>query len=204
LQDGSRILGQSEISHPRATTISSNINETISSPLVVNKQVKDKLSTPINYVFYLNEYFQEIQPEVNPNVIHKIIELENIVYGIGSLYTSIIPCLILKGIGETIANLKKSKILMLNSETDRETFDMTAIDIIYAITTALNRRKNNFLPKDYITHIFIPKNCNFQIDHIKIQGLGINIIDIQSYKSDNGFISYDEEHLLTSLYSILV
>jgi hypothetical protein len=85
---------------------------------------------------------------------------------------SIIPCLILKGVGEAISAQKGNKILILNGYNDRfvitaldlvyhsfgslcrETADMTAIDFIIAITKALNRGEQlNFSPNQYITHV---------------------------------------------------
>lgn len=59
-------------------------------------------------------------------------------YSIGSLYTSLMPCLALRGVGECIAkstNLK-SKILLLNNVPDRETPGYTATDFVTAIHQA--------------------------------------------------------------------
>jgi 2-phospho-L-lactate transferase/gluconeogenesis factor (CofD/UPF0052 family) len=44
-----------------------------------------------------------------------------IVYGIGSLYTSILPSLILRGVGEAVADRDCPKVLLLNGCHDRET-----------------------------------------------------------------------------------
>lgn len=44
-----------------------------------------------------------------------------IVYGMGSLYTSICPTLILNGVGEAIAGSGAAKVLVLNGFHDRET-----------------------------------------------------------------------------------
>jgi len=52
----------------------------------------------------MNDYFQEIVPVVNPNVLKKLDTTGCvIVYGMGSLYTSLIPNLVLPGVGESIA-----------------------------------------------------------------------------------------------------
>ncbi len=52
---------------------------------------------------------------------------------------SIVPLLVLRQVGETIANKSGPKLLVLNGHNDRETFGMTAIHFINAITNALNR-----------------------------------------------------------------
>ena len=55
--------------------------------------------------------------------------------------TSIVPIVILKGVGKAIANdiiqekggRKKKRILLLNGVNDRETFGMTAADFVRVI-----------------------------------------------------------------------
>jgi 2-phospho-L-lactate transferase CofD len=55
----------------------------------------------------------------------------------GSLYTSIIPSLVLDGVGKAIRESKCQKILLLNSCPDRETSGLSAVDYVVAITKAL-------------------------------------------------------------------
>jgi 2-phospho-L-lactate transferase/gluconeogenesis factor (CofD/UPF0052 family) len=54
-------------------------------------------------------------------VVNEVTGAEVIIYGMGSLYTSICPTLILKGVGETIAASPAAKVLILNAFHDRET-----------------------------------------------------------------------------------
>ncbi|KAF9318178.1 hypothetical protein BG006_003238, partial [Podila minutissima] len=54
------------------------------------------LQSRIDRLYYINEYGQEIFPPPNPKLLCALAEMETLVYSIGSLYTSIIPCLILK------------------------------------------------------------------------------------------------------------
>lgn len=161
LEDGHILRGQCEISHPgqrqsnrsrvmnpidafsklaipnspiTATDESSNAN------LIFSKTEEEKLSSAIRRIYYMNEYGQEIYPLPNPKVIEQLKELNTLVYSIGSLYTSILPCLILRGIGKAIAKSRtlKQKILILNGSPDRETDGYTAVDFIGTITNALN------------------------------------------------------------------
>ena len=48
-------------------------------------------------------------------------DADAIVYGMGSLYTSIAPSLILRGVGEAVAARACAKVLLLNGCHDRET-----------------------------------------------------------------------------------
>ncbi|KAL3774715.1 hypothetical protein ACHAWO_011415 [Cyclotella atomus] len=65
----------------------------------------------------------EINPDPNPLVLDAISNANCIVYGCGSLFTSVIPSLVLPGVGEAIADSDGlvPKILLLNGWHDRET-----------------------------------------------------------------------------------
>ncbi|KAI9026523.1 hypothetical protein CLU79DRAFT_698377 [Phycomyces nitens] len=108
--------------------------------LVFSKSTKESLPAAIDRVYYINEYGQEIYPIPNPKVIVQLATSTTLVYSIGSLYTSILPCLILRGVGNAIARSPtlRHKILMLNGHNDRETGDFCGIDFIKKITEALN------------------------------------------------------------------
>ena len=63
----------------------------------------------------------QIFPAANAEVLRSISETSAVVYGCGSLYTSICPSLILAGMGEHVAALRRPKVLFLNGTIDRET-----------------------------------------------------------------------------------
>ncbi|KAI8969036.1 hypothetical protein BDF20DRAFT_892934 [Mycotypha africana] len=161
LEDGQILRGQCEISHPglNQTCIkSTNPIDAFSklalpnSPLqgsyedgpngnlIFSKSTDEKLSAPISRIYYMNEYGQEIYPIPNPKVLDHLSKRSDLVYSIGSLYTSILPCLILRKVGHTIAHSStlRRKILILNGTPDRETEGYTALDFIGTITNALN------------------------------------------------------------------
>ena len=116
----------------------------------------DSLPARIERIWYINPYGQEISPFANPKAVNVVKSAEAIIYSIGSLYTSIVPCLILRGIGEAIASVAstssgvgianlagipsgvnaangaagttaKPKILILNGSLDRETGPRTSL-----------------------------------------------------------------------------
>ncbi|KAI7862577.1 hypothetical protein BDF14DRAFT_1854013 [Spinellus fusiger] len=103
----------------------------------------EKLHSPIERIFYMNEYGQEIYPLPNPKVLVQLSIKKTLVYSIGSLFTSILPCLVLRGVGNAIVQSTslKHKILLLNGSNDRETSDYTALNFITAITNSLNQSK---------------------------------------------------------------
>lgn len=74
--------------------------------IAFQKDLIEDLPSRIDRIWYINPYGQEIRPAANPKVIDKINGTQCVIYSIGSLYTSIIPCLILKDVG------KRSQILV--------------------------------------------------------------------------------------------
>ncbi|KXJ89059.1 hypothetical protein Micbo1qcDRAFT_14043 [Microdochium bolleyi] len=82
------------------------------------------LPARIDRIWYINPYGHEIWPPANPKVVRTILDdASAVIYSIGSLYTSIVPSLVLRGVGSALANSRsvKHKILILNSSLDRET-----------------------------------------------------------------------------------
>jgi hypothetical protein len=116
------------------------IDDNMNANLFFSKQVDEKLASPIDRIYYINEYGQEIYPVPNPKVVSQLSSKKTLVYSIGSLYTSLIPCLVLRGVGNAVVQSQslKHKILLLNGTNDRETNDYTALDFINAIASALN------------------------------------------------------------------
>ncbi|ESK98117.1 maternal effect embryo arrest 18 protein [Moniliophthora roreri MCA 2997] len=154
LENGERLVGQCEISHPvvkqpsaSATAIEecSPIDSVISQPQNVmfehdSKYQFEHLSSRISRLLYINAYGMKIHPSPNPEYISSIGTSDVFVYSCGSLWTSIIPCLALRGVGPAIARSRslRAKVLLLNSENDRETDGYTAVDYVQAITRTLN------------------------------------------------------------------
>lgn len=162
LEDGHTLRGQCEISHPgqpqahrksmnpidafsklalpTSPQISNNEEPLLNGNLVFSKCTEEKLSAAIARIYYMNEYGQEIYPLPNPKILDHLTNRTDLVYSIGSLYTSILPNLILRKVGHAIAHSPslRHKILILNGTTDRETDGYTALDFIGTITNALN------------------------------------------------------------------
>ncbi|KAI9316174.1 hypothetical protein BX666DRAFT_2136568 [Dichotomocladium elegans] len=169
LANGETLAGQNEISHPPAKQPSSTgsrrpptpgcrwthanpieafshlaLNARSSSNLFFDKAACEELAAPIERINYINQYGQEIYPVPNPKFISQLSSKHTLIFSIGSLYTSIVPCLILRHVGNTIAHSSslKRKILLLNGSNDRETSGYTAMDFIQTITAALNQSRN--------------------------------------------------------------
>ena len=209
LDSGTIIVGQHAISHPSA------------EEHVVDKSVWDQLEHPIRRIFYLSSEGDtkehEVAPVANPRVVGELEKADAIVYGMGSLYTSICPCLILKGTGEAIAARNCPKILVLNGVMDREMSGslshegpMKASDVILAITDALNRRgasskvgELRHVPSRYITKIIVPKGGPIEVDVESLKELGIKFVEeTDSVPVEDG-VHFQPESLIASIGSLV-
>ncbi|RVD86543.1 uncharacterized protein DFL_004812 [Arthrobotrys flagrans] len=171
--------------------------------IVFTKEEEAELPARIQRIWYINPYGQEIRPPANPKSLAAIRSAETLVYSIGSLYTSIIPCLILRGMGETIASSCKHKVLILNGSFDRETgpgTTFTALDFVKSIVNACVESQGIVAGetgfeqltaeteyKRYITHILYLEGYDVpKVDTAKFKELGIESWKVAGKKNEKG------------------
>ncbi|KAK3206939.1 hypothetical protein Dsin_020985 [Dipteronia sinensis] len=165
LWDGTVIRGQNEISHP---------TNGFMEPVKKERSSVPALPSRIKRVFYMSSegsnLLHEVFPTVNPVVLEQLRSVDCIVYAMGSLFTSICPSLVLRGIGEIISSRSCPKVLLLNGSQDRETSGFSASSFVTAITDALNQTygdphislKNS--PSQYINTLLVPKEGEIPLD----------------------------------------
>ncbi|KAF8633932.1 hypothetical protein AX15_001116 [Amanita polypyramis BW_CC] len=137
LEDGGRLVGQCEISHPVSQQTRfpdfvlskpdamDGMGDTAAHPQNImfestSKSSQCALPSPISRLFYINAYGMEVHPSPNPDYIESLSKKEVLVYSCGSLWTSIIPCLALRGVAAGIARSPtlRAKILLCASWAD--------------------------------------------------------------------------------------
>eukprot|EP00798_Chlamydomonas_sp_ICE-L_P029140 gene29140-32358_t len=189
LENGVCIRGQNQISHPPH----------VASTLVDKSCDFQPLPSAIRRVFYLSSegsgQEHEVFPKANPRAMSEIDSSDAIIYGMGSLYTSICPTLCLDGTGEHVADRDVPKILCINGSHDRETSSsgahdgpMLASDMVQAVTDALNRRRTRFgsrlwrPPSAYVTGLLVPKGGDIEVDIPKLKQLGVQYVsEVESF-----------------------
>ncbi|CAI5461799.1 unnamed protein product [Closterium sp. Yama58-4] len=212
LYDGSIIRGQNDISHPAVVDSPRHL------PLSVDKSsdASPPLPAPIRRVFYMSSegtnLLHEVFPRVNPRVLEQITSVDAIIYGIGSLFTSICPSLILRGVGEAIAARECPKVLVLNGSVDRETAGMAASDFVLAICNCLNRtfgddsrHRLTHSSMHYVTHLIAPEGGAIPLDHERLTYLGVTSVTMVPSlpcESSTG-VHYDVHALVTTLKDLL-
>lgn len=238
LANGHKIVGQNSISHPSAPTSLSSFSEreetshhdriedaTLPGSLPslrkqyisFSKADEEELPARIERIWYINPYGQEIRPPVNPKVVEAVSNAQTIIYSIGSLYTSIIPNLILADVGDALASPSiANKILVLNSTLDRETgpksHPYTATDFVAAIAKACHYSRgldeqpleNDY--KLYVTHVIHLEGPETPVvDRKQLNELGIETIRLYGRKIDpmKSVVRYDDKALLQALQATI-
>lgn len=183
--------------------------------ITFSKDHEEDLPSRIERLWYINPYGQQITIPANPRVIDALNKASCIIYSIGSLFTSIIPSLILRGVGEAIASPAiRSKILILNGTIDRETGPssnpFTAMDFVAAIANACCESRG--LPKSgpesywhYVTHVIYLDNITSpKVDRDAFSSVGIDTMRLYGRKDENGKGGkYDAKALTQALEAII-
>ncbi|KZT61438.1 UPF0052-domain-containing protein [Calocera cornea HHB12733] len=223
LTNGDTVIGQCDISHPvhgprphprRSNStrsadfdtddgmdgdqVTHAANISFSKADVESGKEEQRLAAPINRLLYLNSYGQEIFPSPNPEFIENLSRKRVLIYSCGSLWTSVIPCIALRGVATAIATSPslQSKILLLNAKNDRETHGYKASDYIRAIVRSLNRAdlggqrseplhpprrretQSSYPVSAYVTHLFYLEGGEVFVDVEAVTNLGVACVGV--------------------------
>lgn len=168
----------------------------------------EPLLSPIKRIFYVSPYGEEICPTAHGKVASTIANTDALIYSIGSLMTSIVPIIILKGIGKAILqNECKRKILLLNGCLDRETFGMTASDFIRVIVLlaeySINSHANGLAAKyewnRFITHLVYMEDSSIDVDVDYLTSKGVTCVKVAKVEGTNYFDLKSLENVLDEI-----
>ena len=160
----------------------------------------------IKRVYYKNEVEA---PEENLKALE---EADLIIFGIGSLYTSIIPNLLLKGIKESLKKSKAKKIYICNAmQQPGETERYTVSDHIKAINDNIGEGVIDSVivdPRDIPQDILVRyKNMNsdkVELDREKIKEYNVNLIERDILEIDpKGMVRHHPYKLSAIIYSLI-
>ncbi|KAB7665806.1 gluconeogenesis factor YvcK family protein [Bacillus sp. B1-b2] len=147
-----------------------------------------------------------------PETIHAIEQADLIVIGPGSLYTSILPNLVVPPIREAVRQAKARKIYVCNIMTQAgETSNYTASDHVKALYHHMNN--DPFIDTILVNKKNIPANVQERYDEEKakpvyfdfekLQSLGLDVIAGDILQLDEGAIRHNTLEVAKILYSIL-
>jgi len=191
---------------------------------VVDKQHEPPLPSPIRSVCYLSTDAAEesgdaaeVYPRVNQLVVRSLQRADAVIYGAGSLYTSICPSLVVRGVGEEVSRLDIPKVLMLNGSPDRETTrtpPMAASDYVAAVVHALNRTHASsgsagsslHRPASaYVNVLFYPEGAqrSIPIDIEVLEAMGVRAVSVPSVRDAHGRVVYQPQGCVNALAQVL-
>ncbi|KAF8349873.1 hypothetical protein F5887DRAFT_1059126 [Amanita rubescens] len=218
LEDGERLIGQCEISHPvpkSDTFVASDsvdgMGKILAQPQNVifdsmSKNSQSVLPSPISRVFYINGYGMEIHPSPNPDYIAGLASKDVLVYSCGSLWTSINPCLALRGVATGIARSPRLrvKVLLLNAVNDRETKGYSAVDyVLYnSQPLGLGNVSTTYPVSAFITDMVYLKGTDIAVDVERLTELGVRCMELDAEATD-GIPKYDTSGVKWALQKVL-
>ena len=186
--------------------------------IAFSKSAEKPLPAQIERIWYINPYGQEIRPAANPKAVETLRAAEAVIYSIGSLYTSIVPSLILRGVGDALAKSLgiRYKVLILNGSLDRETGPsatgdppMGAVEFVEAIIRAgeesrsVNGRNGSSAGR-YVTHVIhLEGEGTPKVDCGRLAELSIECVRLYGRKGEDGKMRYDGKALRQALEAIL-
>lgn len=185
--------------------------------MVLNAKMKDgtlvkgesqipKVNKEIHRVFLTPEDIQAL-----PESLQAIEEADLIVIGPGSLYTSILPNLIVPGFREAVCHTNAKKVYICNVMTQLgETNHFTAADHVQALMDHMNCK---FIDSIVVNNKMIPPNVAslyelegaepVDYDEDRLKAFGIQVISGKMIQYDDSVIRHDEHKIAHLLYMMV-
>lgn len=152
------------------------------------------------------------EAEALDEAIIAINEADAIILGPGSLYTSIVPNLLIKGISENIVKSTAMKIYISNIMTQPgETDDFNVSNHIEILEKYGGKgivdyviANNSDIPKDVKKRYEEDNSKLVLIDRNKIRKFNINIIEDSLFKINKGYVKHDSELLAEVIFKTIL
>jgi len=144
-----------------------------------------------------------LEPQATPDAIKAIEEAQVIVLGPGSLYTSIIPNLLIKEIAQAVANSSAIKVYVCNVMTQPgETDGFSVSEHIRALISHSNPRILDYcvintgeIPQEILKRYAQEGSYLVVNDRKKIEGMGYRVIEDDFAVIESSVIRHDPERL---------
>jgi len=146
-----------------------------------------------------------------PAALKEIQEADVIVFGPGSLYTSIMPNILVKNIAEAINSAKAMKIYVCNMMTQQgETIGYSVSEHIKAINYHGNRAPMDYvivntgeIPQALLEKYKTEDASPVLIDYDIIADMGIKVIEGDFVNIENGYLRHDYNKLAGQIFKLL-
>jgi uncharacterized cofD-like protein len=150
-------------------------------------------------------------PLAFPPAVTALEKADLILLGPGSLYTSILPNLLIPGIRQTVAKSPARTVLLLNLMTQPgETDGMTGLDHLRAIERLAGRGlvddvlvSSSEIPGHLLEHYAETGSEPVLIDRAEVEALGIRVVEADLLASGDELIRHDPPKLAAAVMELL-
>jgi len=166
--------------------------------------VKGEANIP-SLIHNIEKVFYDTEVKANKEAIEAINKADLIVYGIGSLYTSILPNTIIPGINEALSDCRADKVYIANCMTQsNETYNYDLkehLDAFRKHHTDVDKviMHNDRIPDDILDRY----SQHNSIEVVDNGDSGLEVIKMPLLKFDNGLVRHDPEKIKEALEKIL-
>lgn len=142
---------------------------------------------------YIEKVFYDTEVNANPEAIKAINNADLIIYGVGSLYTSILPNTIIKGIAQALQDSKAKKVYFANCMSQaNETYDFDLknhVDALSNHNTPVDVviTHNNTIPKEIVER-YLKRNS---IEVINNNDCDKKVLSYDLLKFEHGLVRHD-------------
>lgn len=173
------------------------------------EKIKTEISNRINKISRV--YISPTNTRVAPGVINAIKEADSIVIGPGSLYTNVIPNLLIPGVAKAIRDTKCFKIYVGNIMTEfGQTDNYSLYDHIKAIIDHVGKDIFDYciydtgeIVPEYIRKYNAEGSDLIEQDVSKVKAEGIKLIQRNLSTIENGKIRHNSDVIATSIMELI-
>ncbi|HET7616508.1 MAG TPA: uridine diphosphate-N-acetylglucosamine-binding protein YvcK, partial [Bacillales bacterium] len=146
-----------------------------------------------------------------PESLEAIKHADLIVIGPGSLYTSILPNLLVPRLGEAVCRAKAKKVYICNVMTQLgETNDFTAGDHVQALVDHLHCKfidtivvNNRDIPSEIAARYELEGASPVQYDEGRLKSFGFEVISGKMIQYDHSVVRHNEQKIAQLLYTMV-
>lgn len=166
--------------------------------------VKGEANIP-SYIHHIKNVFYQQDVKANEEAIEAIDRADLIVYGIGSLYTSILPNTIIPGINEALKRSTVQKIYFANCMTQsNETYNYDLKDHLDAFRQHETEVDTVIMHNDRIPEEILLRYAEEDSIEVKDNGnSGVKVLRFDLLNFDRGLVRHDPKKIAKALESIL-
>lgn len=152
-----------------------------------------------------------LAPPAFPQAVSALEKADLILLGPGSLYTSILPNLLIPGIRQAVTKARARVVLLLNLMTQPgETDGMMGIDHLRALVRHVGEgiidavlANSTPIPEPLLTHYAETGSQPVSVDHASLEEAGLEVIEAALLAADGGLIRHDPEKLAGAVLELV-